>query len=83
MYSKRTWLNKDDSPSTSSIISFDGEVDYNGEVVRTTFLKISDCHNIVKLHVAEYDTIEDFIEKMKLLGTEIDLFVKHLETQRK
>lgn len=79
MYSKRVWLNKEASPSTSSIIAFDDDVNYNGEIVRSTFLKISDCHSIIKLHVAEYDTIDDFITKMELLKTEIELFVEHLK----
>lgn len=82
MYSKRQWLNKEDSPSTSNMIAFDGDVNYSGEISRSTFLKISDCHNIIKLHVAEYDSIDDFIDKIKLLRNEIDLFINHLETEK-
>lgn len=80
-YNKRTWLNPDNSSSTANIIAFDGDVNYSGEVCKTTFLQIADCRKTIKLHVVEYDTIHDFIDKMKLLRNEIDLFINHLEKQ--
>lgn len=82
MYNKRVWLNKDDCSSTSNMVAFDGDINYSGEIIRTSFLKICDCRNSIKLHQAEYDTVDDFIEKMKLLRDEVDLFVKHLECNK-
>lgn len=78
-YCKREWLNLQDSPSTGSVVAYDGIVkDWEGEY-RSTFLQIGDCFGKVKLHKASYDTMEDFIEKMKKLRTIIDEFIDHLE----
>lgn len=43
-----------------------------------TILEISDCHNKVRLHRAETDSLEDFIGKMGALRYVIDEFVIHL-----
>jgi len=79
MYNKRTWLNKPDSPSTGNVVAFDGEISWKGEKTRNTFLSVSDCNNSVRLHPTEDDSIEDFIEKMKLLHSEIGQFIIHLK----
>jgi len=79
-YNKRTWLNKDDSPSLGSINAFDGEVKYSDATERTTFLAISDCSKTIKL-IKNTENIEDFINKMKLLKNEIELFINHLEIE--
>ena len=77
-YNKRTWLNKDDSPSLGSVVAFDGEVKYSDAIERTTFLAISDCRKTIKL-IKNTENIEDFINKMKLLKTEVEKFINHLE----
>lgn len=77
-YNKRTWLNKDDSPSLGSVVAFDGEVNYSNGTERTTFLAVSDCSKTIKL-IKNTENIEDFTEKMKLLKSEIELFIDHLE----
>lgn len=79
MYNKRTWLNPFDSDSTGSIVAFDGKVTYEGQLVDSTFLEIADCRSKVRLHLTSDDCRQDFIEKMRLLRNEIDLFIKHLE----
>lgn len=79
-YNKRTWLNKDDSPSLGSVVAFDGEVKYSDETERTTFLAISDCSKTIKL-IKNTETIDDFIRKMELLKTEIELFINHLKSK--
>lgn len=79
MYNKRTWLNKDNSPSTGNVVAFDGEVTWKNEKIRNTFLSVSDCNVSVRLHPTDDDSIKDFIDKMKLLRSEIDLFINHLE----
>lgn len=81
-YNKRTWLNRDTSPSTGNVVCFDGNITWHGEVIRNTFLQISDCNWAVRLHKTEDDTIEDFIEKMKLLRNELNEFISHLEENK-
>lgn len=79
-YNKRTWLNKDNSPSLGSVVAFDGEVKYSDATERTTFLALSDCSKTIKI-IRNTESIEDFIDKMKLLKNEIELFINHLEKQ--
>ena len=78
LYSKRTWLNKPKSPSLGSVTAFDGEVIYSEGSERTTFLAISDCNKTIKL-IKNTESIEDFIGKMALLKSEIELFINHLK----
>lgn len=78
-YNKRTWLNKEDSPSIGSVVAFDGETLWRGEIYRNIFLSVSDCAVSARLHKTENDTVEDFINKLKLLRNEIECFTKHLE----
>ena len=77
-YNKRTWLNKEDSPSLGSVVAFDGEVKYSDGAERATFLALSDCSKTIKL-IKNTENIEDFISKMELLKSEIELFINHLE----
>ncbi len=79
-YNKRTWLNKNDSPSLGSVVAFDGQVEYSDGDERTTFLALSDCGKTIKL-IKNTENIEDFIAKMKLLNNEICQFIEHLEKQ--
>lgn len=78
MYNKRIWLNKPESSSLGSVVAFDGEVDYSNGTERTVFLAISDCSKTVKI-IRNTETTEDFIQKMELLKTEIELFINHLK----
>lgn len=81
MYNKRTWLNEIDSDSTGSVVAFDGEVTDldSGKRYPQRFLEIADCRNKTRLHQTSDDSKQDFIDKIKLLRSEIDLFIKHLE----
>ena len=79
-YNKRTWLNSIKSDSTGSVVAFDGKVtDFKGKEYNSTFLEIADCQNKIKLHQTSDDTRKDFIKKMKLLNSEIEKFISHLE----
>ncbi|MDH6308087.1 hypothetical protein M2451_002606 [Dysgonomonas sp. PFB1-18] len=82
MYNKRTWINKDNSPSTGNVVAFDGEVDWGDGKTRSIFLSVSDCNVSARLHKSHDDTVEDFIDKMKLLRDEINLFINHLEANK-
>ncbi len=79
MYNKRVWLNKNNSASIGNVVAFDGEVLWKKEKIRSIFLSISDCNVSVRIHKDDNDTIDDFIDKIKLLKDEIELFINHLE----
>lgn len=84
VYKKQIWLNKENSPSTSNVVVYDGLVkDYVvGDTYRSTFLSLSDCSKTVKLHIANYDTIEDFIYKLQSLKDIISDFIEHLKQDK-
>ena len=78
MYNKRTWLNPTTSSSTSSVVAFDGDVEYTDKTYRDTFLKISDCKGSIVLHKKDNETMKAFIDKLTLLKNEIEEFTKYL-----
>jgi hypothetical protein len=81
-YNKRTWLNPETKDATSHVVAFNGIVtDFKGKIYPSTFLEISDCQHKIRLHQTSDDSREDFIQKMKLLKNEIDLFIIHLENK--
>lgn len=82
MYNRRIWLNKKDSPSTGSLVCFDGNTTWHGENIRNTFLQVSDCNWSVRLHKTEDDDTANFIDKMKLLRDEVDKFISYLEENK-
>ncbi len=81
-YNKRTWLNRQDSPSTGNVVAYDGYYycKYDNEVKRRMFLSVSDCNNSIRLHKTDDDTVEDFIKKMELLRDNISEFIEHLKS---
>lgn len=80
MYNRRIWLNPETKDGSSSVVAFNGTVtDFKGKTYPSTFLEIADCQNKIRLHQTADDTKEDFINKIKLLRDEIDLFIQNLE----
>ena len=75
------WLNPINSPSTGSVVCYDGMTDFSDGLGRNAFLQISDCHNIIRLHKCYADTVGDFVKKLRILRNEIDTFIKHLEDE--
>lgn len=82
-YCDRQWLNPDGHPSTGSVVAYHGESpwDRDGKPDVMTILEISDCHNKVRLHCSEKDTVIDFIAKLDVLSQVIDRFAAHLREQ--
>lgn len=76
-YIDRVWLNADDSPSTGSVVAYDGPDNWaSGE--RSQFLEIADCHNKVRLHRSKLDTVADFAAKVRRLAEAAGRFADHL-----
>lgn len=82
LYCKRTWLNREESPSTGNIVCFDGDTTHNGNVARNIFVSISDCYNSARLHLTEDDSIGDFVGKITILRDELTQFINHLECDK-
>ncbi len=72
-------LNPDDSPSTGSLVCYDGDIEYSDDGVQPCiFVEIADCHDKVRLHKAHTDTTEDFIDKIDAIIRQLTYFRKHL-----
>lgn len=79
-YNTRKWLNALDSHYTGSLVCHDGVVTNRGKPpARYTFLEISDCHGKVRIHYDDNLDMKSYIEKLKLIQSEIDSFIEHLE----
>lgn len=84
MYSKRMWLNREDSVSTGSVVAYRGEMIFeDNEKKKVAFLEVADCHNKIRLHVTPTDTMDDFIVKMETLRDFINDYVVYLRSEEK
>lgn len=81
-YCNRQWLNKHGSPSTGSIVAFDGMVKWmdDSQPSRETWIEISDCHCKVKIHMSCEDSSQEFINKIEKMRSVIDDFIDHLKS---
>ena len=77
-YCRRKFLNDPDSPSTGSVVAYDGPGPWLAED-HATFLEIAGCHSKVRLHLTDREAKAQFIGKLFLLRTVIDEFIIHLE----
>ena len=81
-FSRRIWLNKEDSASTGSAVAFSGTCKWRNEPEETvTFLEIADCHCKVRLHKTYADSNKDFIEKMRKLSQLASDFADFIEKE--
>ena len=79
-YNTRMWLNSIDSHYTGSVVCHDGVVTNRGKPpARYTFLEISDCHGKTRIHYDDNLDMDAYIDKLKLIQSEIQNFIDHLE----
>lgn len=74
----RKFLNIASSDFTGSVVAFHGKGRWQSDEV-ITFLEIADCHNKVRLHNSNTETIAVFVRKLKLLRTVLNQFINYLE----
>lgn len=79
-YKSVTQLNPSYSPSTGSIVCYDGDIEYSDDGEQPcVFVEIADCHQKVRLHQAHTDTPQEFIDKIDRMITKLTQFRNHLE----
>jgi len=80
-WNERAWLNDRDSHFTGSMVCFDGENVINqGKLLdRYTFVEIASCHTKVRIHADANSSMEAFIEKLRVMRSELDGFLYHLD----
>lgn len=83
-YIKKVWLNRASSPSTGSVVVFNGPIKWRSdrEESKDSFIEIADCHNKVRLHRVYEDSEIDWIKKMKKLNLVLSNYIDHLEKVR-
>jgi hypothetical protein len=81
MYSKRVWLNDDDSASTGSVVAYHGKANWDKDRdAKATFLEVSDCHCKARLHKTHGDSMESFIAKLRTLSSVANEFADFLDS---
>lgn len=81
MYNRRTWLNKEGSPSTGSVVSYHGTaLNWADEEVSKTFFEVADCSFKVRLHPEKGEEMSNFVSKLRLLASEASNFADFLES---
>lgn len=78
IYSKQEFLNPEKSPSTGAVAAFLGYFNEDKDDPLAMWLRISDCHNTISLHKADWDTTEEFINKLEKLNMFIEQFINKL-----
>lgn len=81
-YNKRVWINQPGNASTGAIVCFSGLsnwTDREGNREVAHFIEISDCHCKIKLHYGQYDTKDEYVEKLRLLKDTIGDYIVYLE----
>lgn len=82
-YNTRTWLNDSDSHYTGSIVCahFEDLKNRGKYMDEYIFAEISDCSGKVRIHKDMNHSTKDFIDKLKLIQSELQKFIDHLEQE--
>ena len=80
-YNTREWLNSINSPSTGSIVCFNGITKYSDGLDTNCFIELADCHQKARIHKSFSDTMDDWIYKVEILHNSIAQYLTHLKTK--
>ena len=81
-YKELVELNSKDSPSTGTIVCYDGSYFEKTDEFAQEFIEISDCYHKVKLHRATHDSLKDWQEKIDKLVVALIKYRIHLSKNR-
>ena len=84
-YCKKEFLTDSPEPSTSSVVSYSGLVQWgnNEKPEPLNFLEISSCHERARLHRTYEMTAQEWIDQVRRLREHIDCYLEFLEGQEK
>ena len=88
-YNHRVWLNKNNNPSTGSLVCYYGPSPFykREENIKTLFIELGDCHNKIRilfpimLKKEEWVIKERTFDDLRKLCYALEDFVKHIETE--
>ena len=79
-YNRRVWLNELSSSSTGSIVLYDGvNVDQDENEYTDMYVEVGSCKSKATIHKGYYDSIDDYINKVKLMRDELNAYIDHLD----
>ncbi|MFW6219330.1 MAG: hypothetical protein ACOC33_00550 [bacterium] len=85
MWCKKEFLTPENEPSTSTVVSWAGEVQWNGRQdgkENLFFVEISNCHEKARLHRTYEMTKADWINQIKKLRNHLDEYLNFLENSK-
>ncbi len=74
----RKFLNGSKSPSTGAVYAYHGPAPWNPKI-KSTFFEVSDCHVSARLHMADIDSVDDFIKKLEKIRDAAEAMIKFLK----
>ena len=79
-YCKKEFLTKENEPSTSTVVSFSGLIQWgkNDKPEPLSFLEISSCHEKARLHRTYEMTADDWILQVEKLRDHINDYLEFL-----
>jgi len=79
-YCKKVWIDKPDSPSTDSIVVFDGKMQWREEFPskRESWIEIEGGDSKIRLCKGCEDTNEDYLQKIKTIRDTLNEYILHL-----
>ena len=84
-FNRRLWLNKSNISSTGSIVCYSGKspwTDKNtSKPVTIRFVEVADCHNKIRIHQSERESLADFVKKVERMKNMLNEYQIFLETE--
>lgn len=82
-YCKKEFLTDAPEPSTSSIVSYSGLIQWgkNDKPEPLSFLEISSCHERARLHRTYEMTAQEWINQVRRLRNHVDEYLAFLEQE--
>ena len=80
-YCKKEFLTDPDEPSTSTIVSFYGDIKWSKDADggNVSFLEISSCHERARLHRTYEMTHEEWTEQVRRVKNHVEKYLQFLE----
>lgn len=80
-YCKKEFLTDSPEPSSSSVVSFYGEIKWGKDTEggNVSFLEISSCHEKARLHKTFEMSDEDWLNQVRKLRNHINEYINFLE----
>jgi len=81
-YCKKEFLTEEPEPSTSTVVSFYGDIKWSKDVEggNISFLEISSCHERARLHRTFEMTHEEWVDQVCKLRDHINEYIEFLKT---